>query len=201
MDGVESTVVANADRLILNLLRYVSSFIMRSLLPQYFLCGNMIDQFFLKHDCQIGSRPLYQNGNNRVMNKSPIRLAKQLSGLSGEKLAEELGISPAHLSRMGTKKRRITTETIEKLAAICGKSPDQFYQLLGTDPLAVEEAAEALTSHPVDEPLMLDPDLFKKAYDRAKHIEQTMLGGRGSNSDFAVILEQTYNELTENGDK
>lgn len=161
----------------------------------------MTDQFFFAQDCQIGARPLCQNGNNRLMNKSPINLAKQLSGLSGEKLAEQLGISAAHLSRMGNKKRRITTETIEKLAAICGKTPDQFYQLLGTDPLSVEEAAEALASHPVDEPLMLDPDLFKQAYDRAKHIEHAMLGGRGSNSDFAVILEQTYNELIENRDK
>lgn len=161
----------------------------------------MIDQHFFEKDYQIGPRPLCLDGNNRSMDKSPIRLAKQLSGLTGERLAEELGISAAHLSRMGNKKRRITTEIIDKLAAICGKSSDEFYQLLGTDQQEVEEAAEALTGHPVDEPLMLDPELFKRAYERAKHIEQTMLGGRGSNSDFAVILEQTYNEIKENGGK
>lgn len=134
------------------------------------------------------------------MNKSPIKLAKKLSGLTGEKLAEHLDISPAHLSRMGSKKRRITTEHIEKLAAICGKSTDEFYQLLGASPSELEDATEALTGHPVDEPLMIDPVVFQKAYERAKMIEKTILGGRGSDADFAVILEQAYADIAENGD-
>lgn len=159
----------------------------------------MLDQIISDKNCQIGPRPLIALINNRVMNKSPIQLAKQLSGLTGEKLAEHLGVSPAHLSRMGSKKRRITTHHIEKLAAICGKTTEEFYQLLGTNPSQVEEAAEALTGHPSDERLMLDPERFKKAYARAKAIEQTMLGGRGSNADFAVIFDEVYADMAEGG--
>ncbi len=160
----------------------------------------MLDQKSWAEDCQIGARPLFLNGNNALMHKSPIKLAKELSGLTGERLAEELGISPAHLSRMGSNKRRITTDHIERLARVCGKSTEEFYKLLGTTPAEIEDAVEALSGHPADEPLMLDPVIFRKAYERAKSIEQTMLGGRGSNADFAVILEQVYADIAESGD-
>ncbi|MEP0233431.1 MULTISPECIES: helix-turn-helix transcriptional regulator [Roseibium] len=134
------------------------------------------------------------------MNKSPIKLAKELTGFTGEKLAEALGVSPPHLSRMTSKKRRITTDHIEKLAAISGKTTEEFYQLLGTTPAEIEDMAEALTGHPTTAPLMLEPDIFKRAYDRARAIEETMLGGRGSNADFAVILEKAYADLTDQKD-
>ncbi|WP_420415092.1 helix-turn-helix domain-containing protein [Roseibium sp.] len=129
------------------------------------------------------------------MHKSPIKLAKQITGYTGERLAEELGISPAHLSRMSNNKRRITTQLIERLAHVSGKSTEEFYQLLGTTQGEVEQAAEVLSGHPAGEPLMIDPDTFKKAYDRARVIEETMLGGRGSNADFAVIFEEVYADL------
>ncbi|WP_139052125.1 helix-turn-helix domain-containing protein [Roseibium sp. TrichSKD4] len=134
-------------------------------------------------------------GNNLVMPKSPISLAKSLTGLTGEKLAEKLGVSATHLSRMGSNKRRITTEHIEKLAEISGKSVDEFYSLLGTHPADILEAQEALSGHSANDALLIDPNLFKKAYERARAIEQTMLGGRGSNADFAIILEQAYSDI------
>lgn len=158
----------------------------------------MLDQNNWITDCQIGSRPLCQLGNNAVMHKSPIKLAKQITGYTGERLAEELGISAAHLSRMGNNKRKVTTQLIERLANVSGKSVEEFYRLLGTTPGEVEEAAEALSGHPAEEPLMLRPEAFKRAYERARVIEETMLGGRGSNADFAVIFEEVYSDELKN---
>lgn len=138
--------------------------------------------------------------NNGSMTKGPIKLAKELSGLTGEQLAEKLGISPAHLSRMNSRKRKVTTDTIDKLAAICGKTSEEFFHLMGQKPGDVESATEQLTGHDVDELLLINPDIFKKAYERARAIEQTMLGGRGSNADFAIILEQAYADIAEQED-
>ncbi|WP_306147214.1 MULTISPECIES: helix-turn-helix transcriptional regulator [unclassified Roseibium] len=158
----------------------------------------MLDQISLGTNCQIGPSLLCQKGNNAFMHKSPIKLAKHLTGFTGERLAEELGISAAHLSRMSNNKRRITTDLIDRLARVSNKTPEEFYRLLGTTPGEVEEAAEALTGHPSDEPLMINPDAFRKAYERARTIEETMLGGRGSNADFAVIFEQVYSDILRN---
>lgn len=155
----------------------------------------MFDQSFLGADYHIGPRPFYHTGNNGLMTRGPVQLAKELTGLTGEKLAEKMQISPAHLSRLARNRRTINSKHIEKLAEICGRTPEEFYRLLGTAPGDVEEAASMLTGRPHDEPLLIDPKIFKKAYDRAREIEKAMLGGRGSNEDFALILDQAYQDL------
>lgn len=160
----------------------------------------MTDQIFWKEDCQIGARPLFLIGNNGDMHKSPFNLAKKITGFTGERLAEELGISAGHLSRMANSKRRISTEYINRLARVCDMTTEEFYRLLGTTPGDSDEAAEALVGHPADEPLMLDPIIFKKAYERAKAIEKTTLGGRGSNADFAVIFDEVYADFADSED-
>jgi len=157
----------------------------------------MLDQKHDDFDCQIGPSTLFLFGNNKCMHKSPIKLAKQITGYTQERLAEELGISPGHLSRMSNSKRRITTDYIERLASVCDVTTDEFYRLLGTEPGDVENASENLVGHTANEPLVLNPSVFKKAYERAKAIEKTTLGGRGSNADFAVIFDEVYADFSE----
>lgn len=63
--------------------------------------------------------------------QSAIELAKRITGHTGDALAKELGISAAHLSRMANNKRRAGAELIAKLAAVSGKSTEEFCRLLG----------------------------------------------------------------------
>jgi phage repressor protein C with HTH and peptisase S24 domain len=61
------------------------------------------------------------------MTKNPVKVAKELSGLKGEQLAERIGISAGYLSRLGSSKRAIKTDLIDKLAEVSGLTTADFY--------------------------------------------------------------------------
>lgn len=68
--------------------------------------------------------------NNTAMTKNPIKVAKDLSGLTGEQLAEKIGISASYLSRLGSKNRSVKTDLLDKLAEVVGMSSAEFYSRL-----------------------------------------------------------------------
>lgn len=130
------------------------------------------------------------------MSKTPVALGMELTGMKGETLAEAMGISAPHLSRLKTGKSETSTKHIKRLAEICGVSETEFYAMMSGDTRAISDAsAKAVAGVPADEKLLIDPHAFRKAYKRAKEIENELLGGRGSSRDFAVILHEIYQDL------
>ncbi|MGH0004103.1 helix-turn-helix domain-containing protein [Pseudovibrio ascidiaceicola] len=69
------------------------------------------------------------------MENNPIKVAKAITGLTGDELAERLDISPGYLSRMANNKRKVTTELIESLARICDLSLGDFYSAMASPEL------------------------------------------------------------------
>ncbi len=64
------------------------------------------------------------------MTKNPIQVAKELSGLKGEDLAERIGISASYLSRLGSNSRSIKTQMLDKIAEALGMTTTEFYGYL-----------------------------------------------------------------------
>jgi len=133
--------------------------------------------------------------------RAPIKLAKELSGRSGIEIAALLDMDPIGLSKLDTGERTLSADLLHKLAKICGIS-DQAFEI------ALNEAADTATSLAVafeksktGEPLLIDPEIYKEAYSKAKAVEKQMLGSRGANKDFGQILDDIYRKLKENKDR
>ncbi len=79
--------------------------------------------------------------NNDSMTKNPIKAAKKISGLTGEQLAEKIGISASYLSRLGSKDRPVKTDLIDKLAEAVGMSSAEFYGVMAGESVPPERTA------------------------------------------------------------
>ncbi|WP_208996488.1 helix-turn-helix domain-containing protein [Pseudovibrio ascidiaceicola] len=126
------------------------------------------------------------------MTKNPVKVAKELSGLTGEQLAEKIGISASYLSRLGSKGRSIKTDLIDKLAEAVGMSTAEFYGQISNDsssperPAFSEKAQVASLLEPAQLPLLGDlngiGDYLPSRPDRIDTIEgpQRLLGIPGA---------------------
>lgn len=136
-----------------------------------------------------------------MITPAPVKLTKEISGRSGIEIAALLDMEPAQLSKLDTGEQKPSPDTLRKLAGICGLSEKEFQ-------LALREASDTATSLAVafensktGEPLLIDPEIYKQAYAKAKAVEKQMLGTRGSNKDFGQILDGIYRKLKENKDR
>lgn len=133
--------------------------------------------------------------NNAYMSKTPVNIAKQISGLSGEALADLLGISAPHLSRMNTGKSPTTTEHIKRLAEICGVTEQEFYGLLAGDETVSNRAARAVVGKNADEPLLIKSAVMDPALEAARGIDRDYTNGKAKSENFKVLLKAIYDFL------
>ena len=130
--------------------------------------------------------------NNAYMSKTPVNLAKMLTGLKGEALADKMGISAPHLSRLNTGKSPTTTDHIKKLAEICDVTEKEFYALMAGDENVSSKAARAVVGSEADEPLLIKPDLMDEALDEARGIDRRHAGGLAKSENFKQLLNAIY---------
>ncbi|MEP1930766.1 MAG: helix-turn-helix transcriptional regulator [Roseibium sp.] len=139
--------------------------------------------------------------NNTYMSKTPVNLAKLLSGLTGEILAEQMGISAPHLSRLNTGRSPTTTDHIRQLAKICNITEQEFYALMAGDGNVTPRAARAIAGSAAVEPLLIKSDIMDAALEVARQIDRDCTGGRAKTENFKPLLYAIYkfldNELSE----
>lgn len=71
--------------------------------------------------------------SNDQMAHNAIDVAKSLSGLTGERLAEVLDVSPAFVSRLKRGERRLNVDMLSRLAEACGVSMADFTGLMNSE--------------------------------------------------------------------
>lgn len=133
--------------------------------------------------------------NNACMSKTPVNIAKEISGLSGEDLADRMGISAPHLSRMNTGKSPTTTEHIKKLAEICDVTEQEFYGLLAGDSSVSDRAARAVVGKNADEPLLIKSSIMDPSLEAAREIDRQYTNGKARSENFKVLLKAIYDFL------
>ena len=130
------------------------------------------------------------------MGKTPVKLASDLTGLKGEELAERLGVSAPHVSRLKTGKSPTTTDHIKKLAEICNVSEQEFYSLLAGD-LDVRPGAGNFAGVAADEPLLVESELFELAFEEARNLDQRYANGHAKSSSVKRLLYAIYRFIEE----
>lgn len=133
--------------------------------------------------------------NNALMSNTPVHLAKTLTGLTGEALAEQMGISAPHLSRLKTGRVPTTTDHIKKLATICGVTEQEFYSLLAGDEAVADNSSISVVGTTADEPLLFDGTLMNDALFSAREIDQKYTNGRSKSEHFNKLLYAIYEFL------
>lgn len=124
---------------------------------------------------------------------TPIKLAKQLTGLTGEALAKRLGVSAPHLSRLANAKTPTSSRHIKKLAEICDISESEFYKLLGqSGEVAAEESGRKVMGVSPSELLLFDPEYFNLAHDEARRIDAKFAHGKSESMQFAKLQNAIY---------
>jgi transcriptional regulator with XRE-family HTH domain len=133
--------------------------------------------------------------NNAYMSKTPVNIALILSGLKGEDLADRMGISAPHLSRLKTGKSPTTNIHVQKLAEICGVTEQEFYRLMAGDETVSPKASRSVAGVDPDERLMFNSDWMEDALDAARSIDQKYANGRAKTEDFKPLLHAIYRFL------
>ncbi|MFN3250092.1 helix-turn-helix domain-containing protein [Roseibium album] len=163
----------------------------------------MMQEITFNH-CVSGYGLSREPGNNASMTKTPVQLALDLrkkSGvkMTGEELADKLGISAPHVSRLKTGKSDTTTGVIEKLAEICEISVSEFYRLLGSDGDVRSEAGQNVSGTVPDEPLLFKPPLFEIAVAETRRLDATYAKGQASQKNFNVLMHAIYKFIEAEG--
>lgn len=149
-------------------------------------------QLITLSDCVSRYGVTHKTGNNAHMSNSPVKIAKSISGLSGEELAAALGISAPHLSRLNTGKSKTNTDHIEKLAEICGISTEKFYALMSGDQSVAEDVTKTVTGTGSDQALLISSAVMDDALNEARDLDRKYAAGRAKSDNFKKLLFAIY---------
>lgn len=137
--------------------------------------------------------------NNAHMIKTPVKLAIELTDMTGEELADKLGISAPHVSRLRTGKSPTTTDVIAKLAEICGVTQSEFYRLLGGDENVRSEASQNVSGTEPDEPLQFKPHIFDLAVEETRRLDAKFARGQAQSKHFSALMHAIYKFIDAEG--
>lgn len=137
--------------------------------------------------------------NNAPMIKTPVKLAIEMTKCTGEELAEKLGISAPHVSRLRTGKSPTSTDVIAKLAEICGVSEPEFYRLLGGDTDVRPEASRGISGSEPDEPVLFKPALFDIAVEETRKLDAKYAKGAAQSKNFNKLMHAIYKFIDAEG--
>ncbi|MCV0429282.1 MAG: helix-turn-helix domain-containing protein [Roseibium sp.] len=156
------------------------------------------------NNCLSGYGVSHSLRNNARMIKTPVQLAIEIrkgSGhkITGEELADKLGISAPHVSRLKTGKSATTTDVIAKLAEICEITESEFYRLLGSDGDVRSEAAQNVSGTEPDEPLLFKPALFEAAVAETRKLDAKYAKGQAASKNFNALMHAIYKFIDAEG--
>ncbi len=137
--------------------------------------------------------------NNAPMIKTPVKLAIELTDMTGEDLADKLGMSAPHLSRLRTGKSPTSTDVIAKLAEICGITVSEFYRLLGGDDEVRSQAARNVSGTEPDEPLQFKPQIFDLAVEETRRLDAKFANGQAQSRHFSALMHAIYKFIDAEG--
>lgn len=149
-------------------------------------------QIITSTDCALRYGVTQKLSNNTHMSNSPVKIAKSISGLSGEELAAQLGISAPHLSRLNTGKSKTNTDHIMKLAEICGISVEDFYALMSGDKAVAQSVTPSVTGTAPDEALLISSAVMDDALNVARDLDRKFAAGRAKSDNFKKLLFALY---------
>lgn len=150
-------------------------------------------------DCSTGYGVTSLVRNNAPMIKTPVKLAIELTDMTGEELADKLGISAPHVSRLRTGKSPTTTDVISKLAEICGITVSEFYRLLAGDEEVRSQAARNVAGTEPDEPLQFKPQIFDLAVEETRRLDAMFANGQAQSKNFSTLMHAIYKFIDAEG--
>lgn len=156
-------------------------------------------QQFNETDCFSAYGVSSRVRNNAHMIKTPVKLAIELTSFTGEDIADKLGFSAPHVSRLRNGKSATSTDVISKLAEICGITESEFYRLLGGDDSIRSEITQKLSGTEPDEPILYNQALFDLAVEETRRLDALYANGTAKSKSFSTLMAAIYKFLSSEG--